>query len=730
MATIRLTEKEFKILTLVLERQPLGGADLVQLCEERLGIPDQESVQLTIGLLQRGVFSRVDAKFSVLLTSEQVQEITLAHTLDQPGTQAEAQRPGQAAADAGQPVPAPPPEPEPEKPPAVPPPAEPEHTAPETLPPEEEIAPPPERASAGGARWRGPLLIALAAVILLAAVLVPIFHYLSPSYPQVIKVAGDRELILKAPPADRAQRKAEDWIRDFARGRTSATGLSFKTLTVTSMETCVISQGWDRVAPYGAAAAESDPALGFTGTVVFATARVGQGEEGEEDTLYQFRFYLTGGDRAGYTLEAYEGCPASWFDPYYTEDFEVDGKTYTLSLCGEAAEHGHRLRCALLSDGESRRILYLTEEENTVYAAQHHLKDINGDGNPDLLIDTQYATQLCYLYDGEEGDYVLFPELCGGQVIASDALPGAVLFTDLTVESSPSYLFRWSSETDLSELARMETTAGAEGRQYEYYQGGELTRRRLEGSESRELAGDLNQNQMTLFGQYMAYAYWDELVVQTAGDNGLLALPADVTADGTWTPFTLQSDYPEHGLSIFVSPSGLLLVEKDGTYQVIPCAFPALTRAPGVFDLTGDGNLELLLPFSSMDMDPALLMARWNGGGWDLSGISLVNVEDEFKAHSAYSEIRGGIYVSCNSAYGFEEAVWSGGSVPSEDSALGLDLAALAISFEDGRAAAALEIPIQFENPDGTVTATDLVYTVELDFPLDGAPEISGIALS
>jgi len=753
MDPMELTAEEQELICLVHEDQPIAIEELLRLCTIRLMLSDEEAWSCFASLLEREMLTLEDGRVTSRVSQEDLEKIMLERAVERAEAQAaQRRRDSRRARPASQETraapagkakqPAPPAGQdapmegalhvlgaETTQPGASPSARSDGAAADETAPAErwaefvEDRTGPDEEEDFEEAapRWRLPVLIGAAVLVVLAAVLIPLLiRTLNHTYPWSQTVGG-RQVTIEQAPADKAQRAAEDWIIQYAKGKTSAGRPVFRAATVHAMETYEVQAGWRQALPHGQA--DRDQAVGLADAVVFADV---EAEEGNETVSYQYRIYLQGDEKAGYHLYSTRSCPAAWAEPYYEETFAAGGGTYTLSLCGEETEFGHRLRAAFLTHGSEKRLLYLTEESNTVYAEQHRLTDLNGDGAPDILLDTQYATQLCYLYD-ESAGYTLFDPLSGGQVVSSDALPGAVLFTDLSDERTPSYLYRWDGPAQLTELARMEAGAAADGpRRWTYYAGGAAVRE-YEENGGAVLEGELAENQRTLFGQYMTYAYWDELVLETARANGCLALPEEKSEEDGWEPFTLRESLPNWDLYLYVSPSGLLMADKEGRIQVLPCAFQGLSRSPVAFDLTGSGEMDLLLPFNSLGA--ALLLARWNGQDWDLTGLDLGGVEAEFAQHAALRRQGRSFTLTYDGSHGRASARWSGGSALEDGESLSLDLDEYYLSFGGG-AAVSLRMPVQVDHEDGTVRDTGLFYTVDLRVPLQGLPEIVSCRLS
>ncbi len=745
---IELTEMEQDLVCLVLESQPVAIEELLRLCSVRLKLNNEQAWGGFGSLLERELLTLADGRVSVHIPEEELEKIVLERAAEKAQAQAAERRKSSArahyferqeaaqasgtAAGSGQekaPEPGPDASQGPDRAAGTQTGGAGEHlfllSTPEL---EQDPEPEPERRRRSAPRWRAPVLIGAAVLLVLAVVAIPLLRLLTATYPRTLKLAG-RQVTLRQQPADKAQREAEDWLIKYVKGKTNAGLPAFSTLTVVGMETCELKPGWRQALPYDMGGFSADPPLSVEGKVVFLDA-LETGEDPGQKTAYQYRIYLEGDDKRGYEVTASRSCLADWMRPYDTETFKTGGKTYTLSLCGEAAENGHRLRMASLSDGQSQEVLYLTEQTNTVYAAQHHLRDLNGDGQMDLIIDTQYATQLCYLYDESAGGYALFEPLSGGRLVYSDALPGAVLYTDFSEPKNTSYLYQWSGGTQLSELARMEMSTSESGeRVYHYYLEGEHVRQHTQDDGGGGLGGDWREDQVSLFKQYMAYAGWDELVVSTALEHGCLALPEGETpAEEDWAPFQLREAYPERDLYLYVSPSGLLLVQKDGRFQSIPCAFNSLTRAPSISDLSGNGNLELLVPFNSLS--PALLLARWTDGGWALTGFDLGALETDFAQNTTAAQRGEDLAVRYAGAYGRSSASWPGALAPQDGAQLCLNLDGYTVTVREAGAALTLEFPVRILKMDGSAEEGPLKLTALLRVPLEGMPEIVSCKLT
>lgn len=752
MALTHLTREQHDLVCLVLENQPLSRDELLQMCGVRLGLSYNQAWDAFSTLLVQQILTTSEDGVTVREDSEVLQELALEQAMEraeeragqlkdsrkqdaapeahtQPpqeghsdGTQGPQAGPGTGSAptgggQGGQGVAAP----------AAG--TKQGAAAPEAKAKAKGKRPGPKAKAKGkrprpkakgkrpGLRRILPLAVCAAALaVVLAIVLAVVLR--PPTYPMTVR-SGGRELTILSAPENKAQSAAEKWIIKYVKGRTDAEP-HFQTLNVSNMRDCELSQRWDEDVGAGGDGA-FDPACNFQGTVVFADALAAGGAEPESGAAYQYRLYLEGDEEDGYSVYACRSCPAAWMEPYDAESFEAGGESYTLSLCGEGTEYGHCMRMAVLESGGQRQILYLSETAGANYGQQARIVDLNGDGELDIVIDAQDSRQMCYLFDQNEGGYRFFAPLSGGQIVSSAALPGTVLLTQLDGEDVWAVFYRWDDGARLTELARMESTGiGTGGRVCEYYAGGRPVRQYTQ--DGAVMPGDLDQNQQTLFNQYMAYVYWDELVLETAREQGCLALPEEAAPAGEWETLTLLEGFPQGELSLYVSPSGLLLVRQGEKLQVIPCSFAGQQPMPTVADLDGDGQLDILLPFN--DITPALLLARWTGEEWGLTGCSLGEVQADFKSCASLSWTRRGMRVNYEGAYGSSSAYWARAELPEDETGtLALDMKDYTLSVRGG--VVSIAFPVRIEREDGSIVESGLAYTVDLRVPTEGVPEMA-----
>lgn len=734
MARTHLTREEHDLVCLVLENQPVTPDELLELCLGRLGLTHDQAWNIFSTLLVQEVLTASDGRVTVREDSEELQELVLEQAMERAEENAgqrlkESQntprgRMFHKQGNAG------------EQPPAA---APPSHsgagetsapsggrppmsngTAGPSTPPPSDSAPAQEQEQEQGQRPSRRLLILAGCAAALAVVLTVVLAVVlrPPTYPRTVR-SGGRELTILSAPQDKAQSAAEKWIIQYVKGRTDAVP-HFQTLSVSNMRGCELSQRWDEDAGTGGDGT-FDPAYNFQGTVVFADALAAGGAEPEEGTAYQYRIYLEGDEGDGYSVYACRSCPTDWMAPYAAQSFEAGGQSFTLSLCGEETEYGHCLRMAVLEQGGQRQVLFLNETAGTGYGRQAQLVDLNGDGELDIVIDAQDGRQMCYLFDTGEGGYRFFAPLSGGQIVSSVALPGTVLLTRLDGEDVWAAFYRWGDGEQLTELARMESTGtGTGGRVCGYYANGQSVRQYTQ--DGSVMPGNLDQNQQALFNQYMAYVFWDELVLETAREQGCLALPEEAAPAGEWEPLTLLEGFPEGELSLYVSPSGLLLVRQGEKLQVIPCSFAGQHPMPTVADLDGDGQLDILVPFN--DITPALVLARWTGEEWGLTGCGLGEVQADFKSGASLSRTRRGVQVDYEGAYGSSSAYWAGSELPEDETGtLALDMKGYTLSLSSG--GVSITFPVRIEREDGSIVDSGLAYTVELRIPAEGVPEMA-----
>jgi len=737
MARTHLSQDEHDLVCLVMENQPVTTDDLLQLCADHLGQSRNDAMNLFTGLLMRQILVVSGGQVTVQEDSEELQELVLEQAMERAEENAAQRRQdsentprGRMFSNHGE-----------QKAPAAPvsPPSSRQASAPpgERPPMSNGTAAPSTPASSDStaaqeqdqSQEQRPsrrlyLLIGGAAALVIALTLVLVSILRPPTYPRTVR-SGGRELTLLTEPEGEAERAAEKWLIKFIKGRTTA-GRHFETLTVRDMEVYQLDQRWNEEEADGAKSGSFDPAANFQGTVVFADALAAGGAEPESGTDYQYRLYLEGSEEDGYSVSACRSCPADWMEQYDSQTFQAGGEDYTLSVYGEGTEYGHRLRMAVLEHGGERQILYLNEQDGSDYDQQVQLTDLNGDGAMEIVIDDLDARQMCYLYDKSTGGYRFFAPLSGGHIVFSPALPGAVLFTRLEGEDVMASFYRWDEGGELVELARMESRGtGAGGRVCEYFADGKPVQQYTQ--DGSVMPGDLDQNQQMLFNQYMAYVFWDELVLETAQSQGYLALPETISPAEDWQPLTLLASYPTDDLSLYVSPSGLLLVRKGEKLQVIPCSFVGQNPLPTIADLDGDAQLDILLPFN--DITPALLVARWNGADWTITGFDLDTLESDFKSGTALSWSGRSAQLNYEGAYGASSMRWTGGSISEgETGTLGLDMKSYALAFRNGGISVAF--PVRIEREDGSIVESKLAFTADLRVPLEGNPEVTACRIT
>lgn len=729
MARTHLSKEEHDMASLVLENKLLTADELLQLCVTRLGITFDQAWSIYTTLLLRQILTTVDGCIVVREDSEEIQELVLEQAMERAERTAVQRRQENEDTPRGRMFhPHPDAEPEAPPPPVTPPPPkdQTENRPPMSNGTAQPSTPPPAAAEQEEAEQEHPsrrrlyILVGCAAVlvVLLTAVLVNVLR--PPTYPRTVR-SGGRELILMTAPEDEAQKAAETWLIRFVKGRTDAAPF-FKTLTVSGMRVYDMDQRWDEESATLKSGSGFDPAYNFRGKVVFVDALAAGGPEPEEGTQYQYRIYLQGDEEDGYSVYACRSCPAAWVECYDQQVIQLDGEDAAISLFGEKTEQGHHLRVVSLERGEKREILYLNEDEGSDYDQQVRLSDLNADGELDMVIEAQEGQQMCYLYDKTAGTYRFFPALSGGYVVSSPALTGAVLFTRLEGEDVTAFFCRWGDDGQFAELARMESKGtGTGGRVCSYYVDGQQVQEYTQ--DGSVTPGDLELNQQTLFNQYMAYVFWDELVLETARDEGILVLPETVSPAEDWQPLTLLADYPEEDLSLYVSPSELLLVRRGENLQVIPCSFTGQHPMPTVTDLDGNGLLDILLPFN--DITPALLLARWGGEEWALTGFDLGSLQTDFKENVTLTWTRQGAQLSYEGAYGSSTALWKGDEIAGDESGeLTLNMKDYVLTVEGG-STLSVAFPVRIEREDGGVLESELYYTVQLHIPAEGVPEVT-----
>lgn len=715
MARTHMSNEEHDMVSLILESQPVTPEDLFQLSAIRLGLSHDAAWQLFTSLLSRQVIATTNGKVSVREDSEELQEVELEQAMARAEADESQRRADNSSTPRGrmfnQKTPPPRTPPPPKQPmsngttaPSSPPPPAPEAPAEAEKP----------RLDRRKVALTAGILTALAAVI---AVVVAILLR-PPTYPRTVR-SGGRELTLLTAPQGRAEQAAEKWLIKFVKGRTDAAPL-FSTLTISDMRVYELSQQWDAEAVPTAEGDNFDPAYNFQGTVVFVDALAAGAPEPEEGTAYQYRIYLKGDEEEGYKVYACRSCPAAWVECYDRQDFQVGGQDASLALYGERTERGYRLRVVTLERTGRREILYLNEDEGTDYDQQVHLMDINGDGELDMTVDDRDGQQMCYLFDKEADDYQFFAPLSGGYVTVSPALLESVLFARLDGEDVTAWFYRWGEGTELTELARMEYRGtGAGGRVCEYFSNGASVQKYT--LDSAVLAEGLGENQKTLFNQYMAYAYWDELVLERARTDGCLVLPEEPAPAEEWQALTMLADYPDEGMSLYVSPSGLLLTRRGEWLQVLPCSFAGQHPMPTVSDLDWDGDLDILLPFN--DITPALLMACWSGEEWILTGFDMSTLQQDFKDSTTLAWTRRGVQLNYEGAYGNTSVLWKGGEVSEgETGTPTLDIKSYALSAPGGNTIT-LTFPVRIEREDGSIIESELKYTTDVMIPREGVPE-------